>query len=717
MPEEDRRVFRDLLELLDENEGNSGKSGRFTGRIPSQASPSFSLFPVVQIFFETVSRDIANLKINNKGLGNLTREEARCLKHLKKQDSFVIKEADKGGNIVLWPKDLYVVEAKRQLLNTSHYQVLPSDPTDVYKKHLDGLIRTALGLGIINKRERDFLTIETPRIPTFYMLPKVHKSLDNPPGRPIISGIGGLFERPCVYLDYFLQPLVFSLGSYIRDSMHLIERIGKLEVPRDTLIITLDVESLYTSIDHKLGLDAITYFLDKKSSRDRDHDCFILDLLKMVLEKNYFIFDRTFYRQASGTAMGARCAPSYANLYMGWWEETHVYQLHMFQRCVLEWHRFIDDVLLLWTGTLDECNNFIDSLNRNPWNIRLTSKVSSTRVDFLDLNIILRDNHIVTSLHRKETATNSLLHYKSAHPVHLRNSIPKGQFLRVKRNCSAKEDFLAESRKLTERFRDRGYPHRVVAQAFQHSQRCVREDILKPREKKTVQTINLITVYHNQWRDVHEILKKNWNILLTEPKLHPWLAPTPRMVARRSRNLKDDLVSSHFKRATIKSGTCGQIFGSYPCGGCSICGLMISDTGITLPHIPKRIEPSAYFNCRTRYLVYALVCGCPKLYVGYTTQELRRRVQQHLSNINTAKKDLGKGKKLSSVAGHFLQEHGGSASSLRVMGLEGVRPDVRGGNITLDLLRRESKWIYNLNSRAPGGMNEELLFTGFYKQI
>ncbi|XP_077133866.1 uncharacterized protein LOC143788239 [Ranitomeya variabilis] len=354
---------------------------------------------------------------------------------------------------------------------------------------------------------------------------------------------------------------------------------------------------------------------------------------------------------------------------------------------------------------------------RNPWNIRLTSKVSSVEVDFLDLNIIMSNNCITTSLHRKKTATNSLLHYDSAHPTHLRNSIPKGQFLRVKRNCSVEDDFRAESKRLTERFQARGYPHKVVSRAFQHSQQCEREDILKPRRKENTRTIDLITVYHNQWGEVYDILKKNWSILLTEPKLHPWLTPTPRTVARRSRNLKDELVSSHFKRASVKTGTGGRIFGSYPCGGCNVCGFMISDTGLTLPHIPKRIEPLSYFNCRTRNLVYALVCGCPKIYVGYTTQELRRRVQQHLSGINTAGKDLEKGKQLSSVAGHFFKEHGGSTRGLRVMGLEGVKPDIRGGNMVLDLLRRESKWIYNLNSRAPVGINEELLFTGFYKQV
>ncbi|KAM4026021.1 uncharacterized protein ACNLHF_003977 isoform 2-T2 [Anomaloglossus baeobatrachus] len=56
----------------------------------------------------------------------------------------------------------------------------------------------------------------------------------------------------------------------------------------------------------------------------------------------------------------------------------------------------------------------------------------------------------------------------------------------------------------------------------------------------------------------------------------------------------------------------------------------------------QRITSGAYYNCRTRNAVYVLICSCPKLYVGETTQEIRRRVQQHFSSINTAGADLKK---------------------------------------------------------------------------
>lgn len=83
--------------------------------------------------------------------------------------------------------------------------------------------------------------------------------------------------------------------------------------------------------------------------------------------------------------MGARCAPSYANLFLGWWECTVVYLIPEFQQWVAHWHRYIDDIVFFWTGPLEQCQEFVRSLNNNPWNIHLTANFSFSTADFPDL--------------------------------------------------------------------------------------------------------------------------------------------------------------------------------------------------------------------------------------------------------------------------------------------------------------------------------------------
>ncbi|CAJ0961638.1 unnamed protein product [Ranitomeya imitator] len=210
----------------------------------------------------------------------------------------------------------------------------------------------------------------------------------------------------------------------------------------------------------------------------------------------------------------------------------------------------IDDIIVLWTGTAESLENFVDELNMNQCNIRLTSHYSTTTVDFLDLRIMVRNNRINTTLFRKSTATNNVLHYSSFHPSHLRNSIPKGQFLHLCRNCSTMLDFQMEARSLTNRFQERGYPHKIIARAFKHAHQRSRDEVLETRQRVTHNQLSLITKFHNQWGDVHHILNENWDILLSDPRLKTIIPERPRVVARRARNLKDCLSRSHFKRAT-----------------------------------------------------------------------------------------------------------------------------------------------------------------------
>ena len=47
----------------------------------------------------------------------------------------------------------------------------------------------------------------------------------------------------------------------------------------------------------------------------------MMDLLKLSLENNDFIFNDDWCLQISGTSMGKKFAPNYANILMAKWEE------------------------------------------------------------------------------------------------------------------------------------------------------------------------------------------------------------------------------------------------------------------------------------------------------------------------------------------------------------------------------------------------------------
>lgn len=85
-------------------------------------------------------------------------------------------------------------------------------------------------------------------------------------------------------------------------------------------MVTFDVESLYTNIDHQDGLRAMHYFLRQRPPDSLPPTEFIVELTEWTLRNNIFLFQDELFLQTRGTAMGACFAPNYANLFSGLWE-------------------------------------------------------------------------------------------------------------------------------------------------------------------------------------------------------------------------------------------------------------------------------------------------------------------------------------------------------------------------------------------------------------
>lgn len=132
---------------------------------------------------------------------NLTKKESEALNWLSDGDDIIIKSSDKGGGVCVWGKEKYVAEAMRQLQNTQYYSQLSLNPMANMKKELEELVNTAKDEYWISKKEYDFLLYPHPRITSFTMLPKVHKNLENPPGRPIISSNSMISEPLSKFVD------------------------------------------------------------------------------------------------------------------------------------------------------------------------------------------------------------------------------------------------------------------------------------------------------------------------------------------------------------------------------------------------------------------------------------------------------------------------------------------------------------------------------------
>ena len=181
---------------------------------------------------------------------------------------------------------------------------------------------------------------------------------------------------------------------------------------------------------------------------------FILELLELVLSQNIFEFDEKLFRQEIGTAMGGKPAPDYANIFMAKFDHQIMnvtYGLFSDEVRIKFYKRFLDDIFLIFKGNNSELHLWLDIVNAlDPWikfTINHTSKTkcdhcdddAKDKIPFLDTQVEIKNNKIITDLYKKPTDRNMYLLPSSCHVTSVCDNIPYSLCLRIIRICSEPE--------------------------------------------------------------------------------------------------------------------------------------------------------------------------------------------------------------------------------------------------------------------------------------
>ncbi len=561
----------------------------------SNWTPSPGASNTLDLYVDKCRHEISNLDLTSsppRFTSNITTEERQAIQSLRSNQDIVIKRADKGGAVVVWRKDLYITEAERQLNDRTFYESIQHDLTEKHHKEVSKTVKSFIESEDLPSTASHLIQ-SNPRTPRFYLLPKIHKPGN--PGRPIVSACNCPTEQISKYLDQLFAPFVQSLPTYVKDTSHALRIFNNFVFTgRHKIIFTMDVKSLYTSIPHQDGLEAVKYFMDVERIDPFPPTSTILRLLELVLTLNNFTFNGNHYIQRRGVAMGQKVGPSYACLFMGYLEKKFVASYegpkpdHLF--------RYIDDFVGMTTNCSEtEVKNFITAFNEFHPAIQLTHSISTTSLPFLDINLSI--NHttakIDTTVHYKPTDSHAYLSYDSSHPRRCKDSIPYSQLLRLRRLCSDNEDFIIKTEEMISFFKARGYPDHVLQSALDR----VSNNHTEKDNRDNNSRIPLVITYHPTNSQVVKILMSNFK-LLQECKDTENIFKDPPLVAyRRDKNLSDILVRSADPKPTNQPGTfsctrrtcttCSHV-NSAPC--------VIGNTGTF------NIKDS--FDCTSRNLVY-----------------------------------------------------------------------------------------------------------------
>ena len=387
-------------------------------RPTSDWTPKANRDDCLDLYIAAVQKDIMREYRRQAGKrDNLTKSERACLKSLSNRTDITIKPADKGGAIVILSTSEYIREGYRQLNDSKFYEPLADDPTVHHTQIVTSVLKNLLDEGRITANEHKLMKPVQPSPGRFYMLPKIHKPGN--PGRPIISGIGTVTEPISGYVDSLIKHIPTSLDSYIKDTTHFSREISNLCIPKASYLVNLDVSSLYTNIPHDDGISSLMDMYELHKQPDTPDGHVVATLARLVLELNTFEFHNKYFRQVSGTAMGTKMAPNYANVFMGKLESQFLSECPVKP---LIYKRFIDDIFLVWSHTEEELVDFVDRYNAAHPSIHFTHSYSQTEINFLDVTVKIEDGKLATSLYRKPTDRQQYLHYQSDHPHHCKKT-------------------------------------------------------------------------------------------------------------------------------------------------------------------------------------------------------------------------------------------------------------------------------------------------------
>ena len=260
---------------------------------------------------------------------------------------------------------------------------------------------------------------------------------------------------------------------------------------------------------------------------------------------------------------------------MGRFEGTFVYRTE-WSHYIIDWVRFIDDIFLIWKGDESSLTTFIKYLNGLVPSIRFTHEISYKSVNFLDTKVIKDvQGNTSTDIFQKPTDTHPYLHWTSAHPPHLKQSIPYSQALRLRRICSSTRVLEQRILEYSNFFVACGYKRDRALSEMRKVLSLTQDESLWGRKRHTTNCIPLVTTYNPRTSYIAEVANRNWHFLQPKKRLAHIFRERPIIAYRLSKSLRDILVSTKLTGRTSEGHT--TTMGSYgPCNKpkCSWCVLI-----------------------------------------------------------------------------------------------------------------------------------------------
>ncbi|XP_037506744.2 uncharacterized protein LOC119382905 [Rhipicephalus sanguineus] len=396
----------------------------------------------------------------NQEFDPLSPEERKALKRLRDNKDIVILPADKGNATVVLDTQDYENKMRLMLEDDRTYVPLNRDPTAKVQRDLQKLL--ADGFRFVPPQQKSLyfsLLCNNGSAPALYGLPKIHK--EGVPMRPIVDFTRSPLHKLSNYLHRIISPLVGKTETHVRNSYDFIEKVRNTVLHDDEIMVSFDVKSLYTSVPIDFAVKVCTDALESDPSLPERTPLEAPDLsrlLEFCLSNTYLTFQKKFFKQVHGTAMGASISVTAANLAMESLESRALSSFNPRPRVFL---RYVDDCFSVVKKSA--LSAFLLHLNSMDPAIQFTTEEEvNGRLPFLDVLVKRDGSSLSFSVFRKETHTGKYLSFSSVHPMCQKKSVVASLVRRAEKLSSTPENQAAELATIRRDLSSSGYPSSFI---------------------------------------------------------------------------------------------------------------------------------------------------------------------------------------------------------------------------------------------------------------
>ena len=207
------------------------------------------------------------------------------------------------------------------------------------------------------------------------------------------------------HLADILSPLTGKSDYTVTNSSHLVSTISHERIQENEVMVSFDVESLFTNVPVEGAVKAALCELENDpglADRTNLTPTQIADLSNFVLRSTYFQYNGSIYEQKDGAAMGSPVSAVIAYLYMEEFEERAIATATYKPKI---WKRYVVDTFTVLGK--DYVDGFLPLLHSQQPTIRFAMEIEKDNtIPFLDTSVSRDSNGLLTTtVYRRPTHT------------------------------------------------------------------------------------------------------------------------------------------------------------------------------------------------------------------------------------------------------------------------------------------------------------------------